>query len=69
LQSVISERAFLHAMGGGCQSPVAAYAEIDGDRIQMRAVSFRDGPAKRAEGKRPIAEAVALGEELATRLK
>jgi len=69
LQSVISERAFLHAMGGGCQSPVAAYAQIDGDRIQMRAVSFHHGPAKRAEGKRLIAEATALGEELAAKLK
>ncbi len=68
-QCVTAERAFLRGMGGGCQSPVAAYAEIDGDRMQMRAVSFRDGPAKRAEGKRPIAEATALGEELAARLK
>ena len=56
-------------MGGGCQSPVAAYAEVVGDKIQMRAVSFRDGPARHAEGKRPIAEAVALGEELAAQLK
>jgi len=68
-QCVTAERAFLRAMGGGCQSPVAAHAEIDGSRMEMRAVSFRDGPAKRAEGTRPIAEAVALGEELAARLK
>ncbi|MGO8837509.1 MAG: hydroxymethylbilane synthase [Limisphaerales bacterium] len=68
-QCVTAERAFLRAMGGGCQSPVAAYAEIDGSRMEMRAVSFREGPANRAEGKRPIAEAAALGEELATQLK
>ena len=68
-QCVTAERAFLRAMGGGCQSPVAAYAEIDGSRMEMRAVSFRDGPARRAEGKRPIAEAVVLGEELAAELK
>jgi len=68
-QCVTAERAFLHAMGGGCQSPVAAYAEIEGSRMEMRAVSFREGPAKRAEGKRPIAEAAALGEELAAKLK
>ncbi|HTQ51513.1 MAG TPA: hydroxymethylbilane synthase [Candidatus Acidoferrales bacterium] len=66
---VTAERAFLHAMGGGCQSPVAAYAAITGDQIVMRAVSFHDGPAKRSEGKRPIAEATALGEELAAKLK
>jgi hydroxymethylbilane synthase len=66
---VTAERAFLRAMGGGCQSPVAAYAEATGDKILMRAVSFRDGPAKRSDGRRPLAEAVALGEELAARLK
>ena len=68
-QCVTAERAFLRAMGGGCQSPVAAYAEIDGSRMEMRAVSFREGPARRSEGKRPIAEAAALGEELAAQLK
>jgi porphobilinogen deaminase len=66
---VTAERAFLRAMGGGCQSPVAAYAEINGSRVEMRAVSFHHGPAKRCEGKRPIAEAAALGEELAAQLK
>ena len=66
---VTSERAFLRAMGGGCQSPVAAYAEINGSRVETRAVSFHHGPAQRAEGKRPIAEAAALGEELAEKLK
>jgi len=68
-QAVTAERAFLHGMGGGCQSPVAAYAEISGDKITMRAVSFRDGPAKRTEGKRPIKEAVELGEQLAAELR
>jgi hydroxymethylbilane synthase len=68
-QCVTAERAFLRGMGGGCQSPVAAYAEIKGSRIEMRAVSFRDGPAKRSDGKRPVAEAATLGEELAEKLK
>ena len=48
-------------MGGGCQSPVAAYGEIVGGEIRPRAVSYRDGPLKRGEGKRPITEAVELG--------
>ncbi len=68
-QCVTAERAFLTAMGGGCQSPVAAYAEITGDKIFMRAVSFRDEIVKRGEVKRPIAEAKILGEELGGLLK
>jgi hydroxymethylbilane synthase len=68
-QAVTAERAFLAGMGGGCQSPVAAYAQIVCQEIQMSAVSFRDGPARRSQGKRPIQEAVALGEQLASELK
>src|SRR5471032_744909 len=66
---VTAERAFLRAMGGGCQSPVGAYAEISGDKISLRAVSFRDEMVKRGEAKRPIAEAAALGEQIAAELR
>lgn len=68
-QAVTAERAFLSGMGGGCQSPVAAYAEIQNDKIHMRAVSFANGPMKRAEGKRPVKEATELGQQLAAELK
>lgn len=68
-QCVTAERAFLSAMGGGCQSPVAAYAEAIEDKIFMRAISFQKQPSVRAEGKRPLAEAKTLGEELAAQLK
>lgn len=68
-QCVTAERAFLSAMGGGCQSPVGAYAEVVGDQIQMRAVSFHQVVVRNAEAKRPLPEAVALGEELAGQLK
>src|SRR6185295_14438037 len=69
LQCVTAERAFLAAMGGGCQSPVAAYAEVVGDKLQMRALSFTNGPMRRASGRRAIKEARELGEELAAELK
>ena len=65
-QSTAAERAFLSAMGGGCQSPVAAHAVVTGNNLAIRAVSFRDGPAKRADLKGPLAEAVQLGEQVAT---
>src|SRR5471032_109866 len=66
---VTAERAFLRAMGGGCQSPVAAYAEIIGDKISIRAVSYRDEQVKRGEAKRPIVEAGLLGEQIAAELR
>ncbi len=67
--AVTAERAFLRGMGGGCQSPVGAHAEISGDEISLKAISFRDEAVKRGEAKRPIAEAAALGEQIAAELK
>ena len=66
---VTAERAFLRGMGGGCQSPVGAHATISGDTISLKAISFRDESVKRGEGKRPIAEAAALGGQIAAELK
>ena len=68
-QCVTAERAFLAAMGGGCQSPVAAYAEVLGHQIRLRAVSFIGETIKRGEARRVVKEAVALGEQLAAELK
>jgi hydroxymethylbilane synthase len=68
-QAVTAERAFLRGMGGGCQSPVGAHAEIVGTKISLRAISFRDETVKRADAKRPIAEAALLGEQIAAELK
>lgn len=67
--AVTAERAFLAGMGGGCQSPVAAYARVIHGEIQMSAVSFRDGPARRGQASRPLAEAAQLGEQIAVALK
>jgi hydroxymethylbilane synthase len=69
MQAVTAERAFLSEMGGGCQSPVAAFAEIAGEQISMRTLSFTNGPVRHAEGKRPSAEAAALGHQLAQELR
>jgi porphobilinogen deaminase len=68
-QCVIAERAFLAAMGGGCQSPVGACAEAVGDQLRMRAISFTDGAVQRAEGKGNLKEAASLGQQLASQLK
>ena len=68
-QCTTAERTFLHAMGGGCQSPVAAHAEIIGDKISMRAASYTSETVRRFEAKSPITEAVLLGERAAAELK
>lgn len=69
MECVTAERAFLAAMGGGCQSPVAAYAEVQGAELRMRALSFTRGPVARAEARRPRGGAIELGHDLAARLR
>ena len=68
-QCVTAERAFLHGMGGGCLSPVAAYAEVIGEQLRLRAVSYRDDSVRRGEARRPIKEAAELGEQIAAELR
>ncbi len=68
-QCVTAERAFLAGMGGGCQSPVAAYAEAEGAQLRMQALSFAAGPVRKARASRPLKEAKELGMELAEALK
>jgi hydroxymethylbilane synthase len=67
-QCVTAERSFLHAMGGGCQSPVTAYGVVVGDEIWLRAVSFRTGKAQWAEGCGPVTAPETLGESVATEI-
>ena len=68
-QCVTAERSFLAAMGGGCASPVAAYAEIVDDEIHMRAISFPDGIIRRALGTCTRNNSANLGCHLAEALK
>ena len=37
--ALIAERAFLNALGGGCKVPVAAYASIEGDAVNLISVA------------------------------
>jgi hydroxymethylbilane synthase len=68
-QCVTAERAFLRAMGGGCQTPVGAYATIVGTEIDLRAVSFMQAQVRRGHGRAPVTDAVGLGERIASQLK
>jgi hydroxymethylbilane synthase len=68
-QCVTAERSFLAEMGGGCASPVAAYAEVSGNDLQMSAISFPDGVIHRAFGTCDRNNAAVLGRQLATILR
>lgn len=66
---VTAERAFLSAMGGGCNLAVGAHAQVIGAELRMRVVSHLDRQPQRAEASQPFADAIALGEQLATLLR
>jgi hydroxymethylbilane synthase len=69
LHCVTAERAFLHGMGGGCMSPVAAYGEILDGALRLRAVSFRNEQVSRADRTAPALEARNLGKRVAEELR
>jgi len=68
-QCVAAERSFLQAMGGGCQTPIGAYASVTGTRIHLRAVAHLTKNVQRAEGASGLSDAVALGREVADKLR
>ncbi|MBW3669110.1 MAG: hydroxymethylbilane synthase [Actinobacteria bacterium] len=70
-QAVDAERAFLAALGGGCDLPVGAYAVVGHDGVlTLRAMlGASDGhTVLRASESVPVAEGEALGRELAAHL-
>ena len=63
-----AERAFLAALGGGCLSPVAAYAEARAGELHLRAISFRNETLRRVEKKGRSDAALELGRAAADAL-
>jgi hydroxymethylbilane synthase len=65
--AITAERAFLKRLEGGCQVPIAAYARIENDRLEINGmVGTIDGKKlirHRTEG--PIEKAESIGVELA----
>lgn len=65
-----AERAFLEGLGGGCQLPIAGFAQKEGERLRIEGlIGSIDGKVllrDRVEGK--AAEAAALGRRLAETL-
>jgi hydroxymethylbilane synthase len=67
---IAAERAMNQTLQGGCQVPIAGYAELDGDELYLRGlVGEPDGSRTlRAEVRGPRADAHALGVRLAEQL-
>ncbi len=65
-----AERAMNARLDGGCQVPIGSYAEIEGDRIWLRAlVGSPDGSRViRVEGRAPLDQGEQLGVNLAEEL-
>ena len=69
-QAVTAERAVLRAMGGGCQVPIGAYAQIDRDSLRLRAIVITPDGERVIQGERTGAasDADAIGAALAGEL-
>ena len=69
-QAVTAERAVLRAMGGGCQVPIGAYAQIDGVNLHLRAIVISPDGSRAVTGRRDgfASEAEKLGADLAAQL-
>ena len=67
----LAERAFVRALDGGCTSPVAAYAQVAGDQIEITGlyVSPDETVLRRGTTRGPEEQAEALGRGLALELK
>lgn len=66
-QAVLAERAMNRALQGGCQVPIGAFAEIDGDQLYLRGlVGQLDGQQiLQAEVRGAAIDGEALGQQLA----
>lgn len=67
---VVAERALNKHLNGGCQVPIACYAELEGDQLWLRGlVGQPDGERLlRAEARAPREQAQQLGEQVAEAL-
>jgi len=64
---VNAERALNKRLNGGCQVPIACYAELEGEQLWLRGLVGQPdgGLLLRAEARAPLAEAQALGVRVA----
>ena len=70
-QRLAAERAFLAALDGSCQTPIAGLAELDGDRIRLRGEILRPDGSEclTAEASGAVADAARLGAAMGAELR
>jgi hydroxymethylbilane synthase len=68
---VAAERAMLAALDGSCRTPIAGFAEIDGNRLTIDGLLLNDDGSKEIRGRLEggIDDAAALGAELGKDLR
>ncbi len=66
-----AERAFVKYLNGGCSSPVAAYAEVEGESLFLRGLYYQeeDGSYRKGSIRGSVSDAEALGVALAEQLR
>jgi hydroxymethylbilane synthase len=68
-QGALAERTFLKTLGGGCQTPIAAYARMESGRLTLAGIVFDSaGKGFRAVESGPTGDAEAVGARLGKRL-
>jgi hydroxymethylbilane synthase len=64
----VAERALLAALGGGCNVPLGAYAQIESERVRLRAIVAREDGSEILRGEAEDADPSELGRRLADEL-
>ena len=69
-QRLAAERAFLAALDGSCETPIAGLAEFDGDNLRLRGEILREDGTEvlSDDATAPIEDGAAMGKEMAKRL-
>lgn len=68
--AAIAERAFVRRLDGGCSSPIAAFARLEGADLLLRGLYYEEASGKHITGKMkmPVKDAETLGIALAEKL-
>lgn len=66
-----AERSFVSCLDGGCSSPMAAYACVEGDQLKLRGLYYHEAANDYSVGLKVggVADAEKIGQELAEELK